>query len=98
MNPKKPSIPKLAERGKVCFFLGFGNTTKNILYWDPSDPKSWNRAHHARINEVQTFHSLKNMFSTNIEEVQINKSNDQDESLKSNDNNDEIVIDLMESD
>ena len=30
--PNKSQIPKLSERGEDCFFLGYGNTVKNILY------------------------------------------------------------------
>ena len=67
VNPKKSTQPKLHDRSKQCFFLGYGNTVKNIIYWDPKNPTTFARAHHAIINEVKTFEKVQHIFASNVD-------------------------------
>lgn len=66
VNPNKAKMPKLNERSKECYFLGFGNNVRNILYWNPQQPYTYSRAHHAIINDVKTFDAVQHIFSTNV--------------------------------
>ncbi len=66
IDPNKSKLGKLSEdRAKKAYFLSFGNTTSNIIAWDPAKPYVWLRAHHAIIDEVSTFTLLKQTFATN---------------------------------
>ena len=41
VNPNKNILPKLSpDRAKQSYFLGYGNTVKNIVYWDPLKPET----------------------------------------------------------
>jgi hypothetical protein len=64
--PNKNSLKKLDERrAENGHFLSFGNHTSNILYWNKRNPYTYQRAHHAIIDEVSTFSLLKSVFHTN---------------------------------
>ena len=66
--PNKNSLPKLSSsRSSQVNFLGFGNNTSNIIYWDHRQPKKWYRCHHAVIDQVSTFQKLQHIFSTTSE-------------------------------
>jgi hypothetical protein len=61
--PNKKQIGKLSEDRTIQgFFLSYGNHTSNILYWKPSDPEGYHRAHHAVIDEAGTFYDLDHIF------------------------------------
>lgn len=63
VETKNQKMKKLTmDRSSFGYFLSFGNNVNNILYWTEDDPKTYNRAHHAIIDDVYTFDKLKSQF------------------------------------
>ena len=65
INPTKNMLPKLSQnRANRGYFLGFGNHIKSLLYWDPKNPRTYKRAHHAIIEDMATLTILQKSFLT----------------------------------